>query len=207
MATTIMEAPPAAGVALISTAEAAEILGMSRQYVHRLVASGKLSSARRGARLAFSEEGVRAWLADQAHAAALKRRAAMLSPEASGEAKVVEHSARARRCPLCACPVVEAPLRIAPGVRQLVEPGELTPRGPCARCDGVGTSRLDPGGRCRACGGAGVTGVAIPEAGLIALDSGGRARPIRLADRRTGDALHLDHAAVCAAELARPAAA
>ena len=206
MATTIME-PHAAGVTLISTAEAAEILGMSRQYVHRLAASGKLPSARRGARLAFSEECVRARLADQAHAAALKRRDAMLRPASGQAAKVVEHPARARRCPLCACPVVEAPLRVAPGVRQLVEPGELTPRGPCARCGGAGTSRLDPGGRCRACGGAGVTGVAIPEVGLIALDSFGRARPIRLADRKTGDALHLDHAAVCAAELARPAAA
>lgn len=105
--------------------------------------------------------------------------------------RALRRGAHSGRCPVCRQAAIIAPLKEAPAIVHLLEPGEVIPRGPCVRCAGSGR---DHQGDCARCRGAGVDGVEISaDETLFALSTTGRTRAMHLRDRRFGEALHRSH--------------
>jgi excisionase family DNA binding protein len=55
---------------LLRPVEVADLLGLGRSKIYELLASGAIPSVRIGASIRVPADGLRAWIADQANAAA-----------------------------------------------------------------------------------------------------------------------------------------
>lgn len=178
--------PPITSPGEITTSEAAELLGVGRTYVARLGATGKIERLRTGV---YSRRSVQAYAGEAGDDDRL-----LLGPlRDRGDA---ERQPSRGVCASCGDAVLKAPLRAAPGAVALLQLQEVVPRGTCIRCRGSRLTMPD----CPTCRGAGVFGLELVDVGLVAIDTGGWARPLTLAQRRTGDALHLRHACAAAGD-------